>query len=90
MEIKDELVLDSMNCATTDEIESNTIASFKNSYSNTPGYYIVQWTGKAYTLQKKYTRHAFDTPVIIPEGELVCLAVADDAKIGRASSATSK
>ena len=39
-----------------------------------PGYYIVQWTGNAYTLQEKYTCHAFDPTVIIHEGELVCAA----------------
>ena len=38
--------------------------------SKTPGYYIVQWTVNAYTLQGKYTCRAFDPPVIIPEGEL--------------------
>ena len=36
-----------------------------------PGYYIVLRTGNAYTLQVKYTCHAFDPLVIIPEGELV-------------------
>ena len=39
-----------------------------------PVYYIVLWTGNAYTLQKQYICHAFDLPVIIPEGELVCPA----------------
>ena len=42
--------------------------------SNTPGYYIVLWTGNAYTLQQQYKCHAFDPTVIIPEGELVCPA----------------
>ena len=37
-----------------------------------PGYYIFRWTGNKYTLQVKYTCHALDPPVIIPEGELVC------------------
>ena len=51
----------------------NTIpfGAFQTSYSNTPGYYIVQWTGNSYTIQGKYTCHAFDPPIIIPEGELV-------------------
>ena len=31
----------------------------------------MQWTGNAYNLQEQYTCHAFDTPVIIPEDELV-------------------
>ena len=35
------------------------------------GYYIVKWTGNAYTLQEKYKCHAFNPPVIIPDGELV-------------------
>ena len=39
-----------------------------------PGYYIVQWKVNAYTLQKIYTCHAFDPPVLIPEGKLVCQA----------------
>ena len=41
---------------------------------NTHGYYIVKWTGNAYTLQEKNKCHAFDPPVIITEGELVCKA----------------
>ena len=45
---------------------------YQTSNSNTPGYYIVQWTGNAYTLQEQYSCHAFDNPVIITEGELVC------------------
>ena len=74
MKIKDELVLHGMTRAASDEIEYNTIGTFKTSNSNTPGYYIVQWTGNAYNLQGKYTCHTFDPPVIIPEGELVCSA----------------
>ena len=50
------------------------IGVFQNSNSNTPGYYIFQWTGNPYTLQKQYTCHAFYHPVIISEGELVCPA----------------
>ena len=56
--------------AASEEIEYNYIDELKTSDSNTPGYYIVIWTGNAYKLQGKYTCHAFDTPVIIPEGEL--------------------
>ena len=74
MEIKDGLVLHGMTWAASDEIEYNTIVEFKIRDSNTPGYYNVGWTGNAYTLQGKYTCHAFDPPVIIPEGELVCPA----------------
>ena len=70
MEIKDELVLNGMNWASAYNIENSTIGAFKTSDSNTPGYYIVWWTGNAYTLQEQYTCHALDPPVIIPEGEL--------------------
>ena len=55
--IKDELVLHSMTWSAADDIEYNTIGEFQNIDSNTPGYYIVQWTGNAYTLQEKYTCH---------------------------------
>ena len=48
------------------------MGEFQTSDCNTHGYYIVKWTGNAYTLQGKYKCHAFDPPVIIPEGELVC------------------
>ena len=72
MEIKDELVLNGKTWSASDNIEYNTIGAFQTSNSNTPGYYIVWWTGNAYTLQEKYTCHEFDPPVIIPEGELVC------------------
>ena len=54
------------------EIEYNTIGAFHTSDSTTPGYYIVQYQGNAYTLQGKYTCHTFDPPVIFPEGELIC------------------
>ena len=74
MEIKDELFLDGMTWVAADYIEYNIIGEFKNSDSNTPGYYIVLWAGNTYTLQVKYTCHAFDRPAIIPEGELVCPA----------------
>ena len=70
--IKYELVLHGMTWAEAENIEYNTIGAFKTSDSNTPGYYIVQWIGNVYTLKEKYTRHKFDPPVIIPEGELVC------------------
>ena len=74
MEIKDELVLNNMTWAAADDIEYNTIGEFETSDSNTPEYYIVQCTGNSYTLQEQYTCRAFDPPVIIPKGELVCIA----------------
>ena len=74
MKIKDELVLQGMTQAAADEIEYNTMGAFQTSDKNTHGYYIVKWTSNAYTLQEKYKCHAFDPPVIIPEGELVCKA----------------
>ena len=72
MKIKDELFLQGTTQAAADEIEYNTMGAFKTSDSNKNGYYIFKWTGNAYTLQEKYKCHAFDPPVIIPEGELVC------------------
>ena len=74
MEIKCKLFLHGMTWAAAYDIEYNTIGTFQTSDSTTPGYYIFIWTGNAYTLQGKYTCHAFDTPVIIPEGDLVCPA----------------
>ena len=74
MKIKDELVLQGMTQAAADEIEYNTMGAFQTSDCNTHGYYIVKWTGNAYTLQEKCKCHAFDPPVIITEGELVCPA----------------
>ena len=50
MEIKDELVLNGMTWAASDEIEYNTIGVFWTSDSDTPGYYIFRWTGNSYTL----------------------------------------
>ena len=72
MKIKDELVLQGMTKAAADKIEYNNMGVFQTCDCNTHGYYIVKWTGNAYTLQKIYKCHAFDPPVIIPEGELVC------------------
>ena len=69
MEIKDKLVFHVMNWSEAADIEYNTIGAFQTSNSNTPGYYIIRWTGNAYTLQEQYTCHAFDPPVIIPEGK---------------------
>ena len=74
MEIKDELVLQGMTQAAAYNIEYNTIGAFQTSNCNTHGYCIVKWTGNAYALQEKYKCHAFDPPVIITEGELVCPA----------------
>ena len=71
MEIKYKLVLHGMTWEASDDIEYNMIGAFQTSNSNTPGYYIVWWTGNAYTLQVKYTCHTFYPPVLIPEGELV-------------------
>ena len=45
MEIKYDLVLHVMTWAAADGIEYNTIGAFKTINSNTPVYYIVQWTG---------------------------------------------
>ena len=50
------------------------MGAFQTSDCNTHVYYIVKWTGNAYTLQEKYKCHAFDPAVIINEGELVCPA----------------
>ena len=74
MKIKYELVLQGMTQTESDEIDYNTMGAFQNRKCNTHGYYIVKWKGNAYTLQEKYKCHAFNSPVIIPEGELVCPA----------------
>ena len=74
MEIKDELVLYGMTRSAADEIECNTIGEFQTSNSNTTGYYIVECTCNAYTLQEIYKCDAFYPPVIITEGELVFTA----------------
>ena len=74
MEIKDEIVLNGMTWAATDKTEYYTIGAFQTSDINMTGYYIFWRTGNAYNLQEKYTGHSFDTPFIIPEGELVCPA----------------
>ena len=74
MKIKDELVLQCMTQAAADKIEYITMGEIQTSDYNTHGYYIVKWTGNAYTLQEKCKCHAFNSPVIIPEGELVCPA----------------
>ena len=60
-----------MTWAAAYKSENNVIGAFKTSDRNTPGYYIVQLTGNAYTLQEQYKCHSFDPKVIIPEGELV-------------------
>ena len=74
MKIKDDIVLQGMTQAAVDEIEYITMSTFQTSDCNTHGYYIVKWTGNAYTLQEKNKLHAFNLPVIIPECELVCPA----------------
>ena len=72
MKIKDEIFLQCMTQEAADDIEYNTMGAFHTSDCNTHGYYIVKWTGNAYTLQEKYECHAFNPPLIIPEGELIC------------------
>ena len=71
MDIKDKLILNGMTWAVADQIEKNMIVTFQTSNSNTPGYYIVLWTGNEYNLQEQYTCYSFDPSVIIPEGKLV-------------------
>ena len=71
MQIKDERVLNGIAWAAADNMYSNTIGAFQTSYSYTPGNYIVHWIGNAYNLHEKYKCHAFNTSVIITEGELV-------------------
>ena len=39
------------------------MVAFQTSDCNTHGYYIVKWTGNAYTLQGKYKCHAFIFPL---------------------------
>ena len=51
MEIKGDLVLNGLTLVGADDIEYNTSGEFQTSDSNTPRYYIVQWTGNAYTLK---------------------------------------
>ena len=63
-----------MTWEAADKIEYNTIGAFQTSNSNTPVYYIVLWAVNVYTLQEQNTCHAFDPPIIISEGELVCTA----------------
>ena len=69
MYIKDELDLYGMTWASVEDIEYNNIGAFQTSDSNTHGYFIVRWTGNAYTLQENFTCHAFDPPVLIPEDD---------------------
>ena len=45
-----------MTQAVAEEIEYSTMIAFQTSEKNTHGYYIVKWTGNAYTLQEKYKR----------------------------------
>ena len=47
------------------------MGTFQTINCNTHGYYIVKWTGNAYTLQEIYKYHEFDPPIIFTEGELV-------------------
>ena len=52
IKIKDELVLQGMTQSAADEIEYNTMGEFQTSDCKTHEYYIVKWTGNAYTLMK--------------------------------------
>ena len=67
-------VLMGMTQVSSEEIEEGLFGAFETSDSQTQGYYIVQWLGNPYTLQEQYACHAFDPPVLIPTGELVCEA----------------
>ena len=52
MKIKDELVLQGITQAASDENEYNTMGAFQTSDCNTHVYYIVIWTGNVCTLQE--------------------------------------
>jgi hypothetical protein len=67
-------VLMGMTQVSAEEIEEGLFGAFQTSDTQTLGYYIVQWTGNPYTLQEQYECDAFNPPVIIPTGELVCKA----------------
>ena len=45
--------LQGMTQAVADKIEYNNMGEFQTSDKNTHEYYIVKWTGNAYTLQEK-------------------------------------
>ena len=68
MEIKYDLVLNSMTLAAVDESEYNTIGAFQTSNSNIPNYYIIRWKVNSYTIEEQYSCNEFDPPVIIHEG----------------------
>ena len=52
---------------TTSEVaNTEKVVAGNEDIDTPPCYYIVKWTGNAYTLQEKYKCHAFNPPVIIP------------------------
>jgi hypothetical protein len=69
-----ETVLMGMTQVSSEEIQTGSFGAFQTSDKQTLGYYIVQWTGNPYTLQEQYECNAFNPPVLIPTGELVCEA----------------
>ena len=74
MDIKDKLVLNGMTWAAADNIEYNNIVIFQTSNSNTLGIILFDGQVMHIPYKKQYICHAFDLPVIITEGELVCPA----------------
>jgi hypothetical protein len=74
MQAMHEGVLMGMTQVSSEEIFEGSFGAFQTSDKQTLGYYIVQWTGIPYTLQDQYECNAFNPPVLIPQGDLVCEA----------------
>ena len=59
----------------SETLAEGNIGAFLTEANDTDGYYIVTWTSTPYTLQEDEKCMAYDPPMLIKKGTLVCDAV---------------
>ena len=69
-----EMILSGLAYSSAQHVELGEFGAFETKDKTTLGYYIVKWTATPYTLQEQFIHDAFNPPIIIPPGEMVCAA----------------
>jgi hypothetical protein len=69
-----EMILSGLAYSSAQHVELGEFGAFETKDKTTLGYYIVKWTATPYTLQEQFICDAFNPPIIIPPGEMVCAA----------------
>jgi hypothetical protein len=68
------LVLEGIGVRMAERVQIGGNGAFLTDDPDADGYYIVEWSGPAYTLQEEIILAEFDPPISVPMGELVVAA----------------